>query len=448
MNILVIGNGFDLAHGLPTKYTDFLRFCKMIIKIYTAKKSADQDQIWEELKIKKDNNAERMNTIFRKLFSFRKVMEFEDVDDVLSIMVETNTIYDEFYDNIKYNFWIDYFLQNSIYLKENWIDFESEISQVIQSLEKDMHSDLGGNCNVEDKIEKLSNDFLQRRYNFIRHRRSSISFKQIRDDLQRDLLKLIRALEIYLVDFVEKIECNYISPDINSIKVDKVLSFNYTGTYEKIYGNSDIEFDYIHGKANISNTFETNNMVLGTEEYLSDNRKNTDIEFIAFKKFYQRIYNQTGNKYKEWVDQIGQLNERYVEGINKCKFYIEKFAGNREQSKYTKKYIESLDYLKKNPPEHNLFIFGHSLDITDRDILRELILNQNIHTYIFYLDKDMMGQQIANLVKVIEQDELINRTGDNTIQFRKQQKMDNIKKKSERAEEDDFWKRVENPVFM
>ncbi|MCI9342578.1 MAG: hypothetical protein HFI01_06290 [Lachnospiraceae bacterium] len=26
MNILVIGNGFDLTHGLPTKYTDFLLF--------------------------------------------------------------------------------------------------------------------------------------------------------------------------------------------------------------------------------------------------------------------------------------------------------------------------------------------------------------------------------------------------------------------------------------
>ena len=24
--ILLIGNGFDLAHGLPTKYTDFLGF--------------------------------------------------------------------------------------------------------------------------------------------------------------------------------------------------------------------------------------------------------------------------------------------------------------------------------------------------------------------------------------------------------------------------------------
>lgn len=28
MNILIIGNGFDLAHGLPTKYGDFLIFVK------------------------------------------------------------------------------------------------------------------------------------------------------------------------------------------------------------------------------------------------------------------------------------------------------------------------------------------------------------------------------------------------------------------------------------
>ncbi len=30
MNILVIGNGFDLAHGLPTKYGDFLDRIKLI----------------------------------------------------------------------------------------------------------------------------------------------------------------------------------------------------------------------------------------------------------------------------------------------------------------------------------------------------------------------------------------------------------------------------------
>lgn len=30
MNILVIGNGFDLEHGLPTKYKDFLDFVQGI----------------------------------------------------------------------------------------------------------------------------------------------------------------------------------------------------------------------------------------------------------------------------------------------------------------------------------------------------------------------------------------------------------------------------------
>lgn len=34
MNILVIGNGFDLAHGLPTRYTDFLDFIKSFIDCY------------------------------------------------------------------------------------------------------------------------------------------------------------------------------------------------------------------------------------------------------------------------------------------------------------------------------------------------------------------------------------------------------------------------------
>ena len=33
MNILLIGNGFDLAHHLPTKYPDFLEFVKVIKQI-------------------------------------------------------------------------------------------------------------------------------------------------------------------------------------------------------------------------------------------------------------------------------------------------------------------------------------------------------------------------------------------------------------------------------
>ena len=73
--------------------------------------------------------------------------------------------------------------------------------------------------------------------------------------------------------------------------------------------------------------------------------------------------------------------------------------------------------------DHRLYIFGHSLDETDGDILWDLILNDNVYTTIYYWNKETMGKQIANLVKVIGQDELIRRTGGRkkTIVFQKQQ---------------------------
>lgn len=66
MNILVIGNGFDLAHGLPTKYGNFLEFVKVIRQVKNRESLKDVD--WGELnpKIKKqiiDNEMdEKQNT--------------------------------------------------------------------------------------------------------------------------------------------------------------------------------------------------------------------------------------------------------------------------------------------------------------------------------------------------------------------------------------------------
>ena len=37
MNILIVGNGFDLAHGLPTKYGDFLKFVEVIRQVLNTK---------------------------------------------------------------------------------------------------------------------------------------------------------------------------------------------------------------------------------------------------------------------------------------------------------------------------------------------------------------------------------------------------------------------------
>ncbi len=173
----------------------------------------------------------------------------------------------------------------------------------------------------------------------------------------------------------------------------------------------DLEYDYIHGKADERNAITTNNMVLGIDEYLPDERKNVDMAFVAFKKFYQRIYKATGCKYMDWIEVI-----------------------ENDAKKKNKFLYDNKDHSRDN--RHDLYIFGHSLDITDKDILRKLILNDNVDTTIFYYERkdengcgdngrSELGQKITNLVKVIGQSELIKRTGGSTktIEFVLQEDM-------------------------
>jgi hypothetical protein len=143
-------------------------------------------------------------------------------------------------------------------------------------------------------------------------------------------------------------------------------------------------------------------MVLGIDEYLDPERMNKEISYIAFKKYYQRIYKGTGCEYRDWI-------------------YKMKEGAKSIEQKLRKEYPVQIPFIKfTNDARHKLYIFGHSLDITDQDILRELILNDNVYTTIFYMNKNDLKRKIANLVKVIGQDELIRRTGGSTktIEFK------------------------------
>lgn len=360
MNIIVVGNVFDLAHGLPTKYTDFLEFVKVIKNILETK----------DINCIKYSN---INSQIKSLIEKNMPQEAEQWNNLLNN-----------------NFWIEYFFQSNMHGKENWIDFESEISKLIQSLHIDIYEKEETESLYEDIKIIFSNDFLEN-YTYVKYPEKFIIYKDIKNQLYNDLNKLIKALEIYLYHYINKMNCERKSPDIEEIlaseRICNILSFNYTNTIEKIYLNkidsfvneANIDIDYIHGKANKYPEIEKNNMVLGIDEFLSLEKQNIYIEFVEFKKFYQRIYKETGCKYKSWVDEIKKEQVWY---------------GGYEK--------------------HNLYIYGHSLDITDGDILRDLILNDNINTTIFYHDKETMGKQIANLVKVIGESELIKRTGGST----------------------------------
>ena len=214
---------------------------------------------------------------------------------------------------------------------------------------------------------------------------------KIKKDLLLDLKRLIRCLEIYLVVYINKKDITNKLPDIEELapQLNNVLSFNYTNTFQRMY-REDMNVSYIHGEAKKDSDVESCNMVVGIDEYLKGDEKNVNVDFIQFKKFFQRIYKKTGSEYKDWVSLIADNSIRFAKG---------------------------------NPIQNNLYIIGHSLDVTDKDILKELILAPDTTTTIFYYNQETMASQIANLVKVIKQDELIERVhGKNPTIIFKQQK--------------------------
>lgn len=373
MNILVIGNGFDLAHDLPTSYRDFLDFTKAYEKykdVCMAGESVKQE--WEKV----DEANREFIVYFANLCDQKK-----------KLFVELNEL-------TMNNLWLKHFY--GVQLKQGWIDFESEISRIIQILESVRIQVIEGK-----KAGKLVIHVPKYQEEALKGFRvdstiiESLKFVDgTKERLHDDLNRLIRCLEIYLCDYVGNIEIESKHPDIEGLPIiDKVLSFNYTNTYEKLYAkNPYVEYDYIHGRATTENTVDSNNMVLGIDEYLKGAARNENIEFIEFKKFYQRIHKETGCLYRNWVDAIeggGVISET--------------IAIFKEQEKTVRE--------TKQVNFHKVFFFGHSLDVTDKDVIRDMILSDKVKTTIFYRDKADYGQKITNLVKIIGQDELIKRTG-------------------------------------
>lgn len=411
MEILLIGNGFDLAHGLPTKYRDFLDFCQGVeillsedFSHHRDEKKAIKQLIRYDKKLseslREDASPQVRSSLISAFYHINgsfipfTVMQMEEDLRQRSALQELHAL-------INPNTWIEYFMQRSSRFRENWIDFESEISSVIQLLDAfhaDSFSQQVGNGtsvlmeNAVRSLLKASNLTLSGPIESILREEALSSHKAFQgaatesfiNFLNEELVKLIRALEIYISVFINNSTIERKNPDIDQLHPDHVLSFNYSDTYERVYGSGEsIKYDYIHGKAELDNTKDSCNLVLGIDEYLDDDRKNTDLRFLSFKKFYQRIYKSTDSQYWNWIDEI-----------------------------------------KRNEEPSTLYIFGHSLDITDRDVLQALICCPHMQTKIFYYresedDKQKLGKLIRNLLLLLGQEELIRRTSgmNRTIEF-------------------------------
>lgn len=124
---------------------------------------------------------------------------------------------------------------------ENWIDFESEISKVIQSY----HSDMCGKSRLLGLYDECPDYFTNEYLENYCDENNFQNNKSLKDKLNNDLINLIKALELYLLDYIGSLSCNIKSPDILDIldmnEETKVLNFNYTDTFARIYSPDNKE---------------------------------------------------------------------------------------------------------------------------------------------------------------------------------------------------------------
>lgn len=352
MNILVIGNGFDLAHGLPTKYYDFIKFVNLLQRI-DGKDDYQRNRIISDVKSYTAENS-AINTSI--------------LDKMLDKSIYENQYFKELVNCIKDNGWIEYF-KEKVEIQSTWVDFEMSIKELIRIFDAIKRNDEEELSLIDIEAVDIRNSMR----NFIKEDRKVYSYtnpnlidlkeiisSKFIDALESDLKKVIRALEVYISLFIEEIECSSYKGKIENI--DLVISFNYSNTFEKLYGNCNIKYDYIHGKANLECDINKNNMVLGIDEYLDDEIKNKNLEFIFFKKYFQRIFKRTGCNYKKILESATAVN---------------------------------------------IYFYGHSLSRADKDILQELIQCKKTRIKIYYHNDNSYRSQITNLVDIIGQDSLI-----------------------------------------
>lgn len=389
MKILLLGNGFDLYHYFPTRYDNFLHTVDFLQKHYDEKTmSTIGDVFGDERLLKTDSFIPKCYEKYSSVYNDFK-LDVDKINQIISLS--------------KDNIWFKYFL--SVFNKElGWIDFEREISSVIHAFEEFFYD-----CEDVDVVEFSDNkkdkyilkffDFFYKYEKSATQDIAQIPYENcwIRDEyrieepcgsenividktkiiskLYDEHLMLTEILRLYLEVFVSNpidslSKKGLVSKNSVFNGIDKVITFNYTPSFEKLYNAKYVY--HLHGEL-------SNKIIIGVNPDVndeSDSESYAETDFLRFKKYYQRVFNNS---------DMGYLKSLKL--ISKNKSILDNYCCE-------------------------LYVAGHSLDVTDEDILREVFVLADKIVIVCY-SESAIADSINNMVKFLgkrEFDSLRSRT--------------------------------------
>lgn len=264
--VLVIGNGFDIANGYKTKYSDFLYFVK------TQFDKTNKPIECEETFISEAKN----NNFIKHFLAYERQLEtWVDVEKEMNRIVNAiKNIYNE----DSRHFTIDKTNPNIVRI----IDYTEYERIVLTEFSFITNSNPNG-------FQIPNKRFYSKSY--------GINWDELNNELDNQLLGLKKLLTSYLRDYMPKLGGGRnILMQLDNINPNLIITFNYTDFYKTYYDTDDVY--HVHG------SIKDDNIILGYED---DNPK--EVKYIKFKKYFQKIQNKIPNinlhDYYS-TDQIGQ----------------------------------------------------------------------------------------------------------------------------------------------
>ena len=352
--LVIIGNGFDIAHGLKTSYTDFINWYweKRLNALLTENSAVSGDCLCK-LEIKNTTECPNWFNFFYS-HSFRDLLtgkwKYPPSDIIGGIKENTNDF------SVKCSIFFETILQ-SIETR-GWVDIENDYYQLLKRCSESK------DCGYTVKELNMQLGFLQEK---LIEYLGSIGTNRYKKELHNAMIEFFdpadfstegkkKALEnMGLEDAnLEEIQNNF--EEQKKLRPERImlLSFNYTST-AKMYGNFNLEFNYIHGELE-----HPKNIIFGYGDELD--------------RHYQDILERNDNELLKNVKSVKYLETRH--------------------------YHDMLEFLMSAP--FQVLIMGHSCGNSDRTLLNTVFEHENcVSIKPFYHKWESGGDNYLELVQNI-----------------------------------------------
>lgn len=337
--ILLIGNGFDLAHSMPTKYTDFIKsiIVGSLNKFFLE--GVSDFELFSIQKIRNDKTYEFISVLKEIEFSkFHQFIKFKSKWANSKATPESSTEEKDFIFICKSQFIADVFNETFTF---GWVDIEHFFFQSLLHSYKYYHKKREGV--IAEKINSINYYFGILR-NYLQEYISGLTLPELSKNIEA---KIFREMDVF-------------NSELKPWNDTLILNFNYTHLIEKYITASDngfrkVKHIQIHGKVKSS----TNPIIFGYGDEMYDEFKDLEINLQNSELTYFKY---------SWYG----LSANYRNLI---------------------RFIESDNY--------KVEFMGHSCGLSDRLLLNTIVENDNCKEIKFNYHKYNGGSNYIDLYQNI-----------------------------------------------